>query len=62
VPINLGDQFEADVAHLAGFTSYDSGSLDIPFLNPDGATTVRFTVSVNVDTAALKAKISERTA
>lgn len=59
MPITLGDQFEADVAQLAGIASYDSGTLDVPFINPSGDTTVRLTVSVNVDTPSLKALIAK---
>jgi hypothetical protein len=52
--IALGSAFESDVAALAGVTGYDPGSLDITLLNPAGATTVRFTKAVNVDTTQLK--------
>jgi hypothetical protein len=54
VSLGLGDAFEAEVAQLAGVTGYDPGSLSIDLLNSNGATTVRFTVGVNVDTTALK--------
>lgn len=58
MPINLGEQFEADVAQLAGIPNFDPGSLDVPFFNPNGDTTVRLTVSVNVDTDSLKTIIA----
>lgn len=59
MPIDLGPDFEANVAQLAGIPSYDSGSLEIPFINPNGDTTVRLTVSVNVDTEQLKTYLVE---
>jgi hypothetical protein len=55
--IELGPKFEADVAAAAGITGYDPGSLTIALLNPNGATTLRWTVSMNVDTATLKALV-----
>lgn len=57
--VNLGPDFEAEVAALAGITQFEAGSLDIQFLNPTGDTTVRLTVSQNVDTTALKALITK---
>jgi hypothetical protein len=57
--VTLGSSFETDVAALAGVTQYDSGSLDVQFLNPTGDTTVRFTVAINVNTPALKALITK---
>lgn len=57
--IDLGPEFEAEVAELAGVTQYDSGSLAIAFLNPNGDTTIRLTVAINVDTDALKARITK---
>ena len=55
--IDLGPTFEQNVAQLAGIDTYDAGTLEIPFLNPNGDTTVRLTVSKNVDTTALKGLI-----
>lgn len=52
--IALGSACEAEVAALAGVTNYDPGSMDITLLNTNGATTVRFTTVVNVDTTQLK--------
>ncbi|WP_208040598.1 hypothetical protein [Leifsonia sp. TF02-11] len=57
--INLGPDFEAEAAALAGITQFDAGSLDVQFLNPTGDTTVRLTVAVNVDTPTLKALITK---
>jgi hypothetical protein len=57
--INLGPDFEAEVATLAGVDAFDSGSLTVDFLNPTGDTTVRLTVAVNVDTPSLKALITK---
>ncbi|AGW41729.1 adenosine deaminase [Leifsonia xyli subsp. cynodontis DSM 46306] len=54
VSLGLGTDFEAEVATLAGVTSYDPGSLEITLLNPTGDTTIRFTIAVNVDTPTLK--------
>jgi hypothetical protein len=57
--INLGSSFEAEVAKLAGITVFDPGTMDIALLNPTGNTTVRFTVTYNVDTPSLKAIIQK---
>lgn len=53
--INLGPTFEQAVAALAGYQpgDYEEGSLDIPFVNPTGNTTVRITTRVDIDSEQL---------
>jgi hypothetical protein len=61
--LNLGPDFETDVATLASITSFDPGSLNIALLNPSGGpTTVRLTVAINIDTTELKALIQKHSA
>jgi hypothetical protein len=60
--INLGAGFETETAALAGMSVFDPGSLEIALLNTSGPTTVRFTVSKNVDTPALKRILEKYTA
>jgi len=59
--INLGPDFERDVASLAGIDhdSIDPGTLDIALLNPGGNTTVRFKVHTDVSTPDLQALIQQ---
>lgn len=57
--VAFGSAFDAEVAALAGVTGFDPGSVEIALVNPNGATTVRFTKAVNVDTPTLKALIQK---
>lgn len=57
VPIDLGADWEAQVAQLCGFDpdSVDAGSVTVALVNPNGVTTVRATVRMNVPTDQLAA-------
>lgn len=53
--INLGPTFDTAILTLAGIdpTTVDPGTLDIATLNPNGDTTIRACVAVQVNTAEL---------
>lgn len=61
MPVNLGPDFETQVATMAGLQQgdYDDGSVQIDFLNPAGATTVKITVRYQMDTEQLKDAIRQ---
>jgi len=55
VSITLNALVEGQIAALANLdpTSYDPGSLNIDLINPNGPTTLRYTIHVDVDTPTL---------
>jgi hypothetical protein len=61
--ISLGNDFNAELVALAGWApdAVDPSTVEVPFLNPGGPTTVRATASTNVDTAALNTLIQKYT-
>ncbi|GAA3330627.1 hypothetical protein HP467_07315 [Curtobacterium albidum] len=62
VGLNLGAEFNAALAALAGWDpdTIDPASVDVPFVNLSGdTTTVRATVTATIPTAALTQLIAE---
>jgi hypothetical protein len=59
MPIQFGAECEAAILQAAGIdpTTIDTGSLDITLINPDGHSTVRCTLVLSVDTAAIREAI-----
>jgi hypothetical protein len=55
MPITLGPTFDTAILTLAGIdpTTVDPGTLEVSTLNPDGYTTIRACVAVQVPTADL---------